>query len=125
MDFTPEQQAAIDAEVSKKFAAALDAQNRQMVFMEQQQANALALQVSNQNAAAALQKAQADAAAEAQAVQAASALELQAKQARLTAVQLAQSTLIANRNNQPVDAREISPADIAAYAEALTTYING
>ena len=114
MDFTLEQQAAIDAEVIKRIAAMQSAQDNQLAYMNQQHANSLAIQVSSQEAAAALQ-----------AAQNASNLELQMRQAKLSAVQLAQNTLIANRNNQPVDAREVSAADIAAYAETLVTYING
>jgi hypothetical protein len=92
MDFTPEQQAAIDAEVTKQVAAIQASQQSYAAVMAQQHANSL---------------------------------ETQAKQAKLAAVQLAQSTLIANRNNQPVDAREISPADITAYAESIVAYVNG
>jgi len=136
MDFTTEQQAAIDAEVAKRITELQLAQQNQLAFMAQQHANSLEIQVSNQNAAAALQSAQAAAQAalqasqstsqvEIQAAQAAAALALQSKQAKLAAVQLAQSTLIANRNNQPVDAREISAADITAYAESLVAYVNG
>ena len=52
-------------------------------------------------------------------------MELQAKQAKLDAVRLAQQTLIENRRNQPVDAREVSAADITAYANVLVSYVNG
>jgi len=114
MDFTPEQQAAIDAEVAKRVAEFQANFINPTAAAAQQHANAVELQTSSQVAQAALQ-----------AAQAASTLELQAKQAKLAAVQLAQSTLIANRNNQPVDAREISAADITAYAESLVSYVNG
>jgi hypothetical protein len=136
MDFTPEQQAAIDAEVAKRIDAMQVTQQNQLAFMAQQHANSLEIQVSNQNAAAALQSAQAAAQAalqasqaasqaDIQAAQAAASLALHAKQAKLSAVQIAQTTLIANRNNQPVEAREISAADITAYAESLVAYVNG
>jgi hypothetical protein len=136
MDFTPEQQAAIDAEVTKRIDAMQVTQQNQLAFMAQQHANSLEIQVSNQNAAAALQSAQAAAQAalqasqaasqaDIQAAQAAASLALHAKQAKLSAVQIAQTTLIANRNNQPVEAREISAADITAYAESLVAYVNG
>ena len=113
MDFTPEQQTAIDAEVAKRISVIQASQETQTAIMNQQHANAMAAQLSSQEANAALQVAQA-----------ASSLELQAKQNKLAAIQLAQSTLIANRNNQPVDAREVSAADITAYADTLVNYIN-
>jgi len=114
MDFTTEQQAAIDAEVARQVAILQNAQQSQIAVMAQQHANNMEIQT-----------AQATAQASIQAAQTASNLELQAKQAKLAAVQLAQSTLIANRSNQPVDAREISAADITAYAESLVAYVNG
>lgn len=114
MDFTPEQQAAIDVEVAKRVADAQTGQQMQTVIMAQQHANSMEVQAAQATSQAVLQ-----------AAQFASQAELQAKQAKLSAIQLAQSTLIANRNNQPVDAREISPADITAYAESLVAYVNG
>lgn len=51
-------------------------------------------------------------------------LVLQAKQAKLEAIRLAKETLIENRRNQPVDAREVTAADITAYAATLVNYIN-
>jgi len=114
MDFTPEQQAAIDVEVARQVATSQAAQQAQTAFMAQQHANNMEVQTAQATAQAALQ-----------AAQFASQAELQAKQAKLSAVQLAQSTLIANRNNQPVEAREISSADITAYAESLVAYVNG
>lgn len=51
-------------------------------------------------------------------------MEIQAKQAKLEAVRLAKETLIENRRNQPVDAREVTAADITAYATTLTNYVN-
>lgn len=51
-------------------------------------------------------------------------LTIQAKQAKLEAVRLAQQTLIENARSKSVDARDIAAADITAFAEALTTYIN-
>jgi hypothetical protein len=110
MAFTPEQQAEID----KQVALIANAQKTQFEYMDKQQALSLELQVSNQQAQAKLQ-----------AEQSANALELQARQARLAAVQLAQNTLIANRNNQPVDAREIVASDITNYAETIVSYIQG
>jgi hypothetical protein len=110
MAFTPEQQAEIDAQVQKIASAQL----AQFDYMEKQQELSLALQVSNQEAQAKLQ-----------ADQHANTMEMQAKQARLSAIQIAQTTLIANRNNQPVDSREIAATDITAYAETIVSYIQG
>jgi len=125
MSFTAEQQAAIDAEVARQVASAQALQQTQTAFVAQQHTNGMEMQAAQAAAQASLQAAQATAQAALQAAQAASNLEIQAKQAKLAAVQLAQSTLIANRNNQPVDAREISAADITAYAESLVAYVNG
>jgi hypothetical protein len=136
MDFTPEQQAAIDAEVARQIATSQTAQQSQTAIMVQQHTNNLEIQTASQTAQAAMQAAQAaatlelqtkqaTATLELQAAQAAAQMALQARQAKLAAVQLAQSTLIANRNNQPVDAREIFAADITAYAESLVAYVNG
>ncbi len=49
----------------------------------------------------------------------------EAVRAKLEAVRLAQQTLIENRRNQPVDAREVTASDITAYANTLVSYING
>jgi hypothetical protein len=113
MSFTAEQQAEIDAEVARRMGEYAATQAGQIEVMQQQHANAMELQTSNQSAQAAIQSAQA-----------AASLEIQSKQAKLSAVQLAQSTLIANRNNLPVDSREISAADITAYADLLVSYVN-
>lgn len=51
-------------------------------------------------------------------------MALQAKQAKLEAIRLAQQTLIENRRNQPVDAREVTATDVVAYANTLVAYIN-
>lgn len=48
----------------------------------------------------------------------------QAKQAKLEAVRLAKETLIENARSKPVDAREVTAADINAFAEFLAAYIN-
>lgn len=49
---------------------------------------------------------------------------LQAKQAKLEAVRLAKETLIENARSKPVDAREVTAADIAAFASALEAHVN-
>ena len=51
-------------------------------------------------------------------------MAMQAKQAKLEAVRLAKETLIENRRNEPVDAREVTAADITAYATTLVNYVN-
>ena len=51
-------------------------------------------------------------------------MALEARRAKLEAVRLAQQTLIENRRNQPVDAREVTAADITAYAATLVNYVN-
>jgi len=58
-------------------------------------------------------------------------LELEAKRqqtesqrAKIEIVRLAQQTLIANSNNQPISDRQISAADITAFADTLVNYIN-
>jgi hypothetical protein len=48
----------------------------------------------------------------------------QAKQAKLEAVRLAKETLIENARSKPVDTREVSAADITAFAAALEAYVN-
>lgn len=51
-------------------------------------------------------------------------MAMQDKQAKLEAVRIAQQTLIENRRNQPVDTREVTAADITAYAATLVNYVN-
>ena len=51
-------------------------------------------------------------------------IESQAKQIRLEAIRLAKETLIENARSKPVDARDVSPADIQAFADSLTSYVN-
>lgn len=52
-------------------------------------------------------------------------LAMEARRTKLEAIRIAQQTLIENRRNQPVDAREVAAADITAYANTLVSYING
>lgn len=113
MAFTPEQQTEIDIEVAKRVSLLQATQDLQIAYANQQHAKTMELQVSSQQASAALQ-----------AAQNATNLEIQTKQAKLSAVQLAQSTLISNRSNQPAEAREISVQDITNFAEQLSVYIN-
>jgi hypothetical protein len=51
-------------------------------------------------------------------------MELHTKMAKMEAVRIAQNTIIENRRNQPVEAREVTAADITAFADTLVAYIN-
>lgn len=51
-------------------------------------------------------------------------MAMEARRARLEAVRIAKETLIENRRNQPADAREVTAADVTAYANTLLSYIN-
>jgi hypothetical protein len=46
------------------------------------------------------------------------------RRARLEAVRLAKETLIENARSKPVDARDVSAADITAFAAALEAHID-
>jgi len=52
-------------------------------------------------------------------------LELEARRAKLEAIRLAKETLIENARSKPVDSRDVSAADIQAFAQTLVSYING
>lgn len=49
---------------------------------------------------------------------------LQAKQAKLDAVRLAKEVLLENSRSKPVDSRDVSAAEITAFAETLVAYVN-
>ena len=51
-------------------------------------------------------------------------LEMQTKQAKLEAIRLAKETLIENARSKPADARDVTAADITAFADALVASIN-
>lgn len=51
-------------------------------------------------------------------------LALEARRAKLEAVRLAKETLIENARSKPVDVRDVSAADIQAFAQTLVSYIN-
>ena len=51
-------------------------------------------------------------------------MALESRRTKLEAVRLAKETLIENRRNQPVDARDVAATDITAYANTLVNYIN-
>lgn len=48
----------------------------------------------------------------------------QAKQTKLEAIRLAKETLIENARSKPVDSREVTAADITAFADALVASVN-
>lgn len=48
----------------------------------------------------------------------------QVKQTKLEAVRLAQQTLIENARSKAVDSRDVTAADITAFAQTLVTYID-
>ena len=50
--------------------------------------------------------------------------QVEAKRARLEAVRLAKETLLENARSKPVDARDVTAADITAFAAALEAHIN-
>lgn len=98
MALTAEQQAEIEMQEAR------DAGRR---------AHELAMeQARQQNALAAIQ------------AQSAAQAALQSKQAKLEAVRLAKETLIENARSKPVDAREVTAADITAFASALEAHVS-
>ena len=52
-------------------------------------------------------------------------LAAEEKRTRLETVRLAKETLIENARNKPIDDRDVTAAEITAFADALTTYVNG
>lgn len=48
----------------------------------------------------------------------------EAKRAKLEAVRLAKEVLIENARNKPMEDREVSAAEITAFAETLITYVD-
>ena len=51
-------------------------------------------------------------------------IAMEQRRARLEAVRLAKETLIENARSKPVDARDVSAADITNFATALNQYIS-
>ena len=47
-----------------------------------------------------------------------------AKQRKLQAVQIAHTTLLENKRNLPVEQRQITAAEITAFADSLNAYVN-
>jgi hypothetical protein len=50
--------------------------------------------------------------------------QVEMQRTRLEAVRLAKETLIENARSKPVDTREVTAADITAFAAALEAYVN-
>ena len=51
-------------------------------------------------------------------------IAMEQRRARLEAVRLAKETLIENARSKPVDARDVTAADVTTFANALNQYIN-
>ena len=51
-------------------------------------------------------------------------MAVQAKQTKLEAIRLAKETLIENARSKPADSREVTAADITAFANTLVAAIN-
>jgi|688.fasta_scaffold1107890_2 hypothetical protein len=52
-------------------------------------------------------------------------LAIEAKRAKLEMVRMAKDTLLENARSKPADSREVTAADITAFAQALVAYIDG
>ena len=52
-------------------------------------------------------------------------LVMEAKRAKLEAVRLAKEILIENARSKPVDSRDVTAADVTAFATTLISYVNG
>lgn len=98
MALTTEQQAQVDLQT-----ALGDAAMQQQITLEN-------LRQTNQQAS--------------QSAQAAAQAVAQAKQVKMEAVRIAQQTLVENARSKAIDARDISAADITAFASELVAYIN-
>ena len=70
------------------------------------------------------QQSQVDIANAVEAARHANQMAMQAKQAKLEAVRLAKETLIENARSKPVSERDISAADVTAFADTLVAYVN-
>ena len=70
------------------------------------------------------QQAQVDIAIAIETSRSAQAAVAEAKRAKLEAVRLAKEVLIENARTKPVDNRDISAADITAFAQAIEQYAN-
>jgi len=109
MDITVEQQAEID------FAEARDAGRRAHEAAREAGRYAHELAMENLRHVNSIAIAQEHAGAQ---------IVLEKRRAKLEAVRLAKEALLQNKLSQPVDSREVTAADIQAYAETLVTYID-
>jgi len=51
-------------------------------------------------------------------------IAMESRRAKLEAIRLAKETLIENARSKPVDSRDVTPADITAFADALVASIS-
>jgi hypothetical protein len=51
-------------------------------------------------------------------------IAMETRRAKLEAIRLAKETLIENARSKPVDSRDVTPADITAFADALVASIS-
>ena len=70
------------------------------------------------------QQAQIDVATAIENIRNAGQIATQTKLSKMSAIQSAQQTLVANSNNLPVSERQISAEDITAFADTLITFVN-
>lgn len=70
------------------------------------------------------QQAQVDVAIAIETSRAAQQAAAEAKRTKLEAIRLAKETLIENARSKPADSREVTAADITAFADALVASIN-
>jgi Arc/MetJ-type ribon-helix-helix transcriptional regulator len=51
-------------------------------------------------------------------------MTMESRRAKLEAIRLAKETLIENARSKPADSRDVTPADITAFADALVASIS-
>jgi Arc/MetJ-type ribon-helix-helix transcriptional regulator len=51
-------------------------------------------------------------------------MAMESRRAKLEAIRLAKETLIENARSKPADSRDVTPADITAFADALVASIS-
>jgi recombination DNA repair RAD52 pathway protein len=56
--------------------------------------------------------------------QAAAGAQENNKQRKLQCLSIAHTTLLENKRNLPIEQRQITPADITAFADSLNNYVN-
>jgi hypothetical protein len=52
-------------------------------------------------------------------------LAIELKRAKLEAIRMAKETLVENARSKPADSREVTAADITAFAQTLVNYVEG